>query len=168
MEYDEYHERMGTETTGRFDVTPLFTDSETFEQLRTDLLEDIPEKPTHVAGIDALGFILGSALAVDLDVGFVPIRKGGKLPYTDERLIQRELTDYTDKTKTLELDSEAVGEGDCVLLVDEWVETGAQMTAAAELVESAGATIDGLVSLCVPETSSTAPLFERYPVYSLK
>lgn len=168
MEYQWYHDRMGTETTGRYDVTPLFTDPDTFEQLRADLLAEYDRTPTCVAGIDALGFVLGSAMAVDLGVGFVPVRKGGKLPYPAERLHKQTLTDYTGESKTLELDSHALTDGDSVLLVDEWVETGAQIKAAVALIERAGGDVDGIVSLCVPEHDDTAVLFEHYDVYRLR
>lgn len=129
MNYEAYLERMGTDTVGRYDVTPLFAEPETFAELRADLLAGgtgTPE-PTTVAGIDAIGFVLGGALATELGVGFVPIRKGGKLPYPREVLLRRELADYSGEAKALELHPDALDEDDRVLLVDDWVETGAQM-----------------------------------------
>lgn len=74
MDYEAYLDLMGTDTVGRFDVTLLFSDPKTFETLRSDLLASAAE-PTAVVGIDALGFVLGGALATDLGVGFVPVRK---------------------------------------------------------------------------------------------
>lgn len=158
---------MGTDTTGRYDATPLFADSDTFAELRADLLARVPGEPTAVAGIDALGFVLGGALATELDTGFVAVRKGGKLPYPRGKLLRREVTDYSGESKALELHPDAVGEGDRVLLVDEWVETGAQMRAAAELVEAADASVVGVLATRVPENGGTEPLFDRYDVRSL-
>lgn len=169
MEFDTYLERMGTDTVGRYDVTPLFADSETFADLRADLTAAIEfDDITHVVGIDALGFVLGGAIATEREVGFVPVRKGGKLPYPDAELLQREFTDYSDESKTLELHPDRLGEGDRVLVVDEWVETGAQMRATTALVEEAGANVAAVTAICVPENEGTAPLFDRYEVHSIE
>ena len=166
MDHEAYLERMGTDTVGRYDATPLFADPEAFAELRADLLAGVPDGTTTVAGIDALGFVLGGALAADLGVGFVAVRKGGKLPYPREELLRRELTDYSGERKALELHPDALDGTDRVLLVDEWVETGAQMRAAAELVEAAGASVAGIAAIRVPENEGTEPLFERYDVRS--
>lgn len=169
LDRDDYFDRMGTETTGRFDVTPLFGNPETFAGLRADLAAGIPEDvdPAAVVGPDALGFVLGSALAVDLGVGFVPVRKGGKLPYTDAELHRRTVTDYSGEEKTLELRRGALGDGDSVVLVDDWVETGAQMLATADLVEAAGASVAAVLAIGVDHTEETAPLYDRYPVHGV-
>ena len=168
VNYEEYFERMGTETTGRFDVTPLFADSETFEALRADLLAGVSGEPTVVVGIDALGFVFGSALATDLGVGFAPVRKGGKLPYPDDELLAREVTDYTGSSKVLELRPDLLGGDDRVLIVDDWIETGAQMRAAVDLVEAAEATVETVAAICVPRNEGTEPLFEQYEVHSIE
>lgn len=168
MDYDDYLARMGTDTVGRYDATPLFADRETFESLRADLLAGVEEgEPTVVVGIDALGFVLGSALAVDLGVGFVAVRKGGKLPYPETDLFRRDLTDYSGEAKSLELHPRLLDGDDRALLVDDWVETGAQMRATAELVETAGASVAGVAAIRVHRNERTEPLFERYDVHSV-
>ena len=167
MEYEEYLELIGTDTTGRYDVTPLFTDPVVFAELRSDLIDGISSEPTRVCGIEALGFMLGSAVAVDLDVGFVPVRKGGKLPYTDEQLLRREFTDYSKRTKILELRTDALTPSDRVLLIDDWIETGAQMRAATELVEEAGATVHAITAITADRNDQTEALFEKYDVFHL-
>lgn len=167
MEYDEYFELIGTDTTGRYDVTPLFTDPAVFEELRHDLVAGVSGEPTLVCGIEALGFILGSGVAVDLGVGFVPVRKGGKLPYTDDKLLRREFTDYSGNSKALELRSDAVAETDRVLLIDDWIETGAQMQAASELVEQAGATVHAITVITAGQNDQTEFLFDEYDVCRL-
>ena len=88
-----------------------------------------------MAGTDALGFIVGTAVALRLGVGFVPLRKGGKLPVRKETA---EFRDYSGAEKALELRAEPWPRGTRVLLVDEWIETGAQARAAVELIERAG------------------------------
>lgn len=168
VNYEEYLELMGTETTGRYDVTPLFADPEIFATLRADLLAGVSGEETAVVGIDALGFVLGGALATDLGIGFAPIRKGGKLPYPDDELLSRAVTDYTDTSKVLELHPNSLGADDRVLIVDDWVETGAQMRAATDLVEAAGASVKTVTAICVPRNEGTNPLFEQYEVHSIE
>ncbi|MFC4359860.1 phosphoribosyltransferase family protein [Halobium salinum] len=171
MEFEAYRDRMGTDTVGRYDLTPLFADAETFESLRADLLAEVPtdpnSAPTVVAGIDALGFVLGSVLAADLDLGFVAVRKGGKLPYPEGELLRREFVDYSGESKALELHPRLLDADDRVLLVDEWVETGTQMRAAAALVEAAGASVSSIATVGIDHTEETESLFERYDVHHL-
>src|SRR5690242_3019454 len=134
------------ETSGnRCDVTPLFADYAAFSALVDDLAALMePLAFDVVAGIDALGFILGTALALHVRVGFVPIRKGGKLPVDVDSV---ECVDYTGQRKTLELRRGTLTPDIRVLLVDEWIETGAQIGAAIQLIEGQGGVIAGIASL---------------------
>ena len=85
---------INTQTDGpRCDVTPLFADPQAFAALVADLCAPFMEIDfDYVAGIDALGFILGTAMAMHLKKGFIPIRKGGKLPVAVSRA---EFVDYS-------------------------------------------------------------------------
>ena len=167
MEYDSYLTRMGTDTTGRYDVTPLFADAAVFSELRADLLAEVDVDVTAVVGIDALGFVLGGALAADLDVGFVPVRKGGKLPYAENEVVRRSFTDYSDGEKTLELLPASLAADDHVLVVDDWIETGAQMRTATELVEATGASVAAITVINAHHDANTKGLFDRYDVHQL-
>jgi len=167
MEYGYYHRRLNTDAVGRYDVTPLFADPGVFDDLVTDLGRPAPGDCTHVAGVEALGLVLGAAVARDLGCGFVPVRKGGKFPLRDEDLHRRRLTDYSGEAKTLELASDLVGEDDRVFIVDDWIETGAQMWAAAKLVEEAGASVAGISVLRAHRDERTRDLFDRYDVSSI-
>lgn len=168
MEYADYEEHVGTDTTGRYDVTPLFADPGLFSGLVADLLEPVDlDGVTHVAGIEALGFAVGGYAAARADLGFAPVRKGDKLPYPDDQLLRRTVTDYSGGEKTLELNPEVLGDGDRVLLVDDWVETGAQTQAAIDLVEATGARVEAVSVLFAHGTDATAPLFEDYDVHAI-
>ncbi|MFC7156600.1 phosphoribosyltransferase family protein [Halomarina halobia] len=167
MDYAYYYERMNTEAVGRYDVTPLFADGDVFANLVSDLLDPFADDYTRVVGIEALGFVLGGAAACEAGVGFVPVRKGGKLPLRDDEMLRCEVTDYSGEGKTLELAAGALDGGDRVLVVDDWVETGAQMRAACDLVESADGEIAGISVLRAHRDERTRDLFERYDVYSL-
>jgi adenine phosphoribosyltransferase len=149
------------ETSGnRCDVTPLFADYAAFSALVDDMAALVePLAFDIVAGIDALGFILGTALALHARVGFVPIRKGGKLPVEVDSI---ECVDYTGQRKTLELRRDALKPGTRVLLVDEWIETGAQAQAAIQLIEGQGGVIVGIASLHIDDNEQTEPLRTRY------
>lgn len=102
----EYLRLIDTQTAGpRCDVTPLFADPIAFAELIADLSEPfISTAIDYVAGIDALGFILGTAVALRLNKGFIPIRKGGKLPVA---VTAREFVDYTGESKRDDLPTRA-------------------------------------------------------------
>jgi adenine phosphoribosyltransferase len=144
----------------RSDVTPIFAEPAAFAALVDDLLVPFREAGVQrVAGTDALGFIVGTAVALRLGVGFVPIRKGGKLPVKNERAAFR---DYTGEDKALELRAEPWPPGTRVLLVDEWIETGAQARAAVELIERTGGVVAGIAAIAFRKNEKTAPLWAKY------
>jgi adenine phosphoribosyltransferase len=159
-----YLRRIDTRTRGnRYDVTPLFADGGAFTALVDDLTRAArARRPNRVACIDACGFILGSAIARALEVGVVAVRKGGKLPVDVDR---ERFVDYTGLEKTLELRRDAVQPNDRVLMVDDWVETGAQLTAAIALVERNGGTISGIAAIHMDAKPATDALRKRYEVH---
>jgi len=152
-------------TPGRkYDVTPLFRDFEAFSALLDDLLElcrDI-EHDTVVA-IDALGFILGAGIAVRSEKRLVPIRKGGKLPV---KVQEAKFVDYTDEEKSLEIRLDALDSSNRVLVVDEWVETAAQVKAAINLIEKQGAEVVGVLAINIDDSKAVRELRESYPLRS--
>jgi adenine phosphoribosyltransferase len=97
----------------------------------------------YVAAVEARGFIFGSAVAEKLGVGFVPIRKKGKLPWRTESVSY----DLEYGTDTLEVHSDAVESGGKVLIVDDLLATGGTIAAACELIEKIGGTVAGIVFL---------------------
>ena len=96
---------------------------------------------THVAGIESRGFIFGSAVAMNLGVGFIPVRKPGKLP--GETISESYALEYG--IDTIEMHRDSLQDGDRVLLVDDLLATGGTMSAAVRLVEKAGATVSRIV-----------------------
>ena len=113
-----------------------------------------------VAGIDAFGFILGSALALRAGTGFIPIRKEGKFTVLTDRAV---FVDYTGTQKALELHHDAVLPRQRVLIVDEWIETGARVRAAIRLTEKRGGIIAGVATIHIDANNRIRPLTERYP-----
>jgi len=161
-----YLRHVDIQTPGnRNDVTPLFADREAFRRLADDLAEPfLGVGIDAVVAIDALGFILGTAIAERLHVGVVAARKGGKLPVPAERV---GFVDYSGKRKALEVRTDALRAGLRVLVVDEWVETGAQVRAAIALAERLGAEVAGIATICMDRTESTADLRGKYPVHTV-
>ena len=149
----------------RNDVTPLFSDFESFSALVEDLLAQFnTDAFDYVAGIDALGFILGTALSFRAHKGFIPIRKGGKLPVETSSV---HFVDYSGQEKSLEIRVDAIKPGERVLLVDEWIETGAQVNAAIELIESLKGIVIGVAIINIDENKETEKLKKKYKCYAV-
>jgi adenine phosphoribosyltransferase len=162
----EYLRLIDSQTKGpRYDVTPLFADPRAVAALLDDFVALLQEVDFDVvAGIDALGFILGAALALWTNKGFVPVRKGGKLPVPVDRV---EFVDYSGESKTLELRRDAIVPGLRVLIVDEWIETGAQMAAAVSLIEGRGGVVTGIGTIHIDDNEETRARLGEYPCYQI-
>ncbi|MDY7040620.1 MAG: phosphoribosyltransferase family protein [Chloroflexota bacterium] len=160
----DYRQLIDTNTHGpRCDVTPLFMDYEAFFSLVEDILESFADVEFDcVVGIDALGFILGTAVAMHAKKRFVPVRKGGKLPVQCDSV---SFVDYTGEKKSLELRAYALNPETRVLVVDEWVETGAQVRGAVQLVERQGGIVVGIATINMDENETTRLLREQYRSY---
>ena len=149
----------------RYDVTPLFADFESFSALVEELLaQSSTIEFDYVAGIDALGFILGTALSFRALKGFIPIRKGGKLPV---ETLSVNFVDYSGQEKSLEIRADAIKPGARVLLVDEWIETGAQVNAAIELIERLKGVVIGIATINIDENKETEKLKKKYKCYTV-
>ena len=133
------------------DITPLLQDPRVFRVLIDAFVHrymDPALRPDVVAGLDARGFILGSVVAYELGLGFVPIRKKGKLPFTTVE----ETYELEYGSATVELHTDAVRPGQRVLLIDDLIATGGTMMAGKKLLEKLGATVmEGAAIVDLPE-----------------
>ncbi|MCD4846749.1 MAG: adenine phosphoribosyltransferase [Candidatus Aegiribacteria sp.] len=161
-----YLHKIDTETPGnRYDVTPLFADAEGFAQLVVDLAKPFQNTQIDfVACVDALGFILGTAIARYLEIGVITIRKGGKLPVETDG---ENFRDYSGKLKRLEIRRDVLPTEARVLLVDEWIETGSQIEAAAKLIEAQGGIIVGIATINMDENDMTTKISRKYRVHTI-
>ena len=120
------------------DITTLLGDARAFRRAVDELVQPwAGGKVDKVAGIEARGFILGGAVAHGLKCGFVPIRKRGKLPHETVR-VAYSLEYGVDE---MEMHTDAVRAGERVLLIDDLIATGGTATAAATLLQKAGAQV---------------------------
>lgn len=120
------------------DITPLLKNPRALKET-IDLLCIFAEGLgiTSVAGIESRGFIFGAAVAIELDVGFIPIRKPGKLPA--ETLSESYSLEYG--IDTIEMHEDALESGERVFLIDDLLATGGTIQAATKLIEKAGAEV---------------------------
>lgn len=138
------------------DITTLLGNAQALNTTLTELAAPwMGAGITHVAGIEARGFILGGALACRLATAFVPLRKKGKLPHATIG-VEYSLEYGVDQ---LEMHADGVKPGDRVLLVDDLIATGGSAAAGVRLLQSLGATVVGAAFVIdLPELGGTARL----------
>jgi len=140
------------------DITPLLQDAKVFRVLIDAFVHrymDPAMRPDVVAGLDARGFILGAVIAYELNVGFVPVRKKGKLPFTTVE----ETYELEYGSATVEVHTDAVKVGDRVLLIDDLIATGGTMMAGKKLLEKLGAHVmEGAAIVDLPELGGSNKL----------
>ncbi|MCH2172272.1 adenine phosphoribosyltransferase [Myxococcota bacterium] len=148
------------------DITTLLQDPEGFRATVAELLAALKGITAHkVVGIEARGFILGGVVAHALGAGFVPIRKKGKLP--GATLGEDYELEYG--TDRLEIHSDALNEGDDVLVIDDLIATGGTLQAACRLIERMNARVIACAAVIdLPDLGGSAKLEdEGYRIISL-
>ena len=146
------------------DVSPLLKDAVAFATVVSLMARAVEaEEVDYVAGIEARGFILGSALANLLNLGFIPIRKPGKLP--GEIIAQSYILEYGESS--LEMQRDAVPKGSNVLIVDDILATGGTAKSAAKLVERIGGRVVGFVFLASLEFLNGRKEIANYQQHTL-
>ena len=138
------------------DITPLLANPRVFHVLIDQFVHRyFDERPAAIAGLDARGFVIGSVVAYELNLGFVPIRKKGKLPYTTVE----ETYELEYGSATVEMHTDAVAPGDRVVLIDDLIATGGTMLAGKRLLERLGAiVIEGAAVVDLPELGGSMRL----------
>jgi adenine phosphoribosyltransferase len=122
------------------DITTLLKDPKGLQLLVDGLAEQYAnQKIDKIVGIEARGFVIGAAVAYKLGVGFVPIRKSGKLPA--QTFQQEYALEYG--TDVMEIHQDAISEGEQVLLLDDLIATGGTAMAAVSLINQLGGNIIG-------------------------
>jgi adenine phosphoribosyltransferase len=122
------------------DYTPLIADGAAFAAVVKDIATHYRGRVDVVVGIEARGFILGAAVAYELGLGMVPVRKAGKLP--GETILESYTLEYG--TAEIEVHADAFAPGQRVLIIDDVLATGGTAAATCQLVERAGAVVAGV------------------------
>jgi len=149
---------------GRCDLSQLLRSPEAFRLVVRRLADPFrQERIQAVAGIDAAGLPFAAGVSLDLGAGLVVARREGKVAWssTSEACI-----DYSGTTKRFELVRDAVAEGDGVLVVDDWSETGAQLVAVRRLIEGVGGRVMGCACVNVDDAARADPGLDGVRIHS--
>ena len=146
------------------DITTLMQDGKAFKFAIDGIIDNLKGKDIDiVVGPEARGFLIGTPVAYGLGVGFVPIRKPGKLPY-DTVKVEYELEYGTD---TLEMHKDGVLKGQRVAIVDDLLATGGTVAATAKLIESLGGEVVAMEFLIELEFLNGKDILKDYHINSL-
>ncbi|MFQ5965287.1 MAG: adenine phosphoribosyltransferase [Candidatus Scalinduaceae bacterium] len=146
------------------DITPLFQNSSSLKEIVDKISSHyVNNKIDIIVGAEARGFLIGPAVAINLNTGFIPIRKPGKLPRETASMTYQ--LEYG--TDTLEIHKDAIKSGDTVLMVDDLLATGGTMAACCNLVESLGGKIVGCAFIIELGFLHGRDMLNKYDVFSL-
>jgi len=146
------------------DITPLVQDPVSLRIVISELIKPFKNSNiTAIAGMEARGFIFGSLAAWELGVGFIPLRKPGKLPYDVQKV------DYALEygEASLEAHIDAITKGDKILLVDDLLATGGTAKASCELVEKLGGEIVACTFVIELAMLHGREQLANYPIHTL-
>ncbi|MEH6579205.1 MAG: adenine phosphoribosyltransferase [Amphritea sp.] len=148
------------------DITPLFKDPKALRMISDAFIQRyIDTDITHIASIDARGFLIGSIMAYQLNIPLVLVRKKGKLP--GETIHQEYKLEYG--TASVEMQIDAVTEGDKVLIFDDLIATGGTILAASTIIKQLGASVYEAAALIdLPDLEGSTRIQESgIPVHTL-
>lgn len=146
------------------DITTLLQDQAAFKETIDIMVENLKDRDIdYIAGPEARGFLFGTAVAYALGVGFIPIRKPGKLPC--ETIKNEYKLEYG--SNTLEIHKDSVKKGDKLAIVDDLLATGGTIESAAKLIEELGGEIVGMEFLIELEDLKGREKLTKYKVNSL-
>lgn len=146
------------------DITPVLRDPKAFKEVIDSMVECVASmKPDVIVGIESRGFVLGTPIALELGLGFVPVRKAGKLPA--ETIRAEYALEYG--TNAVEIHRDAIQPGMRVAIVDDLLATGGTAKAAIQLVEELGGKVVGLSFLIELEFLHGREPLEGYEVSAL-
>ena len=147
-----------------YDITPLLGNGEAFQQVIDAMYEQTKDlRPTKIVSAEARGFIFGAPLALRFGIGFVPIRKPGKLP---SKTVSASY-DLEYGSNTLCMHEDALTADDRALIVDDVLATGGTAQAMARLVEQQGAAVAGFALLLELDALKGREKLGDVPVHSL-
>lgn len=145
------------------DITPILADAEAFSLVIREMASRSSQVDC-VAGVEARGFIFGAAVALELGVGFIPIRKKGKLPH--DSISRKYGLEYGQAE--LEIHRDAIAPGSRVLLIDDILATGGTVSAAIELIDEIKAQVCDISFLSeISELNGRLLISEKFPALNI-
>lgn len=145
------------------DITTLLKDPKGLQEALNLFKAEIPSNISKIVAIEARGFIFGGALAYMLGVGFVPVRKSGKLPA--EKIRMEYALEYG--TDVIEMHKDALSVGEKVVIVDDLLATGGTAKATCALIEKAGAIVEKFLFLIELKDLKGIDKLKGYDIFSL-
>lgn len=146
------------------DITTLLKDKEAYKKSLDVLEKEVASLDIdYIVGIESRGFIFGAPIADRLGVGFIPVRKPGKLPAEIEKVSY----DLEYGQNELEMHKDALNKGDKVLIIDDLIATGGSAQATAKLIESQGAKVAGFAFLIELTSLKAREKLSDYKIISL-
>lgn len=145
------------------DITPILQNGNVFKKVIEKFKEETPKGISKVVAIESRGFIFGSALSYLLEVGFVPIRKSGKLPWKKVKMDY----DLEYGTDTIEIHQDAIEKNEKVVLVDDLLATGGTALASCKLIEKCGGIVEKILFLVELTELNGREKLKDYDVFSL-
>jgi adenine phosphoribosyltransferase len=146
------------------DITPLLQNGEAFKYACDQITEFAKEVgATIVVGPESRGFIFGCPVANNLNIGFAPVRKPGKLPR--EQITEKYTLEYGSNELCMHIDS--IKPGDKVIIIDDLLATGGTLKATCNIVNKLGGTVVGIACLIELIDLKGRDLLEGYPVFTL-
>lgn len=149
------------------DLCPLYKDAAQMNQLVSYLAEPFRGKIDYVAAPESIGFILGSMIARELGVGFIPIRNASLSYLEDNDKIYAKYIDHNDRVKTLHVRKSNFPGKSRILLVDDWIDTAATMQTCTTIVEEADGKVCGIAAIGVVVSDATREKIASGYIHSL-
>jgi len=143
------------DNNGRYDLLSILSNAALFSEVIKYFSNIYKGKIDYIASPEATGWILGAALASELNVGFIELRKRGKLPYTGNDITSVKYPDYSNIDNSLEIRKGIIPTGSNVLIVDDCVITGATICCCIELLMEERCTVSGLATISINENENT-------------
>ncbi len=148
------------DSEGRRDICTVYSDKALMDAIIEHLSSNFVGKIDYVAAPESLGFILGSLMSSALGVGFIPIRNGEVAVLEAKDSIRSYYIDHRDRARKLQVRKSNIPTGSRILLVDDWVESGATIHACKDIIDEAGAILVGVAAIGSSNTERMAKFEE--------
>ncbi len=154
-------ENIMVDRNGKRDLCPIYSKSEKLQEIINYLAEPFRGNVDYVASPESLGFILGSMLADELKVGFIPIRNAFISPLPDDDVVRAAYVDHNNNARSLQIRKSNLPENSHILLVDDWIGTAATMQTSMTIMEEAECIVEGIVSIGAEYNDATKRIIDE-------